>query len=171
MPFVLTSIPMAYLGGTMTLSDPLYKKILAICLVISIIRLFYTAVDDKLPNRPIPLWGAILAGGCIGWISGLIGIGGGIILSPLMLLLRWGKIREIAAISALFIFVNSLAGLIGQYQIGKLNLDHNIYWMFLATMLGGLLGSYMGSKKFNNKTLRYFLAAVVILASAKLIFI
>ena len=170
LPFALASIPMAFLGGTMTLSDSIYKKILAVCIILSIIRLLYQFNRNDESNRPIPVWAGLLSGGIIGLISGMIGIGGGIILSPLMLLMRWSSLKETAAVSALFIFVNSLAGLYGQMQKTGIHLTENLQWAVLATVIGGLFGSYFGSQKFNVPTLRYLLAVGLMIASVKLIF-
>jgi uncharacterized membrane protein YfcA len=169
-PFALASIPMAFVGGTMTLPDTIYKKILAVCILISIVRLVYK-FDDNLSNkRPIPIWAGLLSGATIGLLSGMIGIGGGIILSPLMLLMRWSNLKETAALSALFIFVNSLSGLYGLLQKGGIQLPENMQWAVLATIIGGLFGSYFGSQRFNNATLRKLLAVSLIIASLKLIF-
>lgn len=169
LPFMLASIPMAYLGGTMSLSDSIYKKILAICIFISIIRLVFQFEDSEKPNREIPLWAGLVSGGSIGLISGLIGIGGGIILSPLMLLMRWAKLRETAAVSALFIFVNSLSGFYGQVQKNGFYLTQDLQFAIFATIIGGILGSYFGSQKFKTKTLRYLLAIGLTIASIKLL--
>jgi uncharacterized membrane protein YfcA len=170
LPFAIASIPMAFLGGTMRLSDAIYKKILAVCILISIARLLYQFRNEESQNRSIPLWAGLLSGAAIGLLSGMIGIGGGIILSPLMLLMRWAKLKETAAVSALFIFVNSLSGLYGQLSTGGFQLPENLQWAILATILGGGLGSYFGSQKFNLPTLRYLLALGLVIACAKLIF-
>ena len=170
LPFALASVPMAFLGGTMTLSDTIYKKILAVCILLSIVRLVYTFQPQDEPNRPIPVWAGLLSGGIIGLLSGILGIGGGIILSPLMLLMKWAKLKETAAVSALFIFVNSLSGLYGQMQKGAVHLTENLQWAVLATIIGGLSGSYYGSQKFNVPTLRYLLAIGLSIACLKLIF-
>lgn len=169
-PFAITSIPMAFLGGTMNLPDPIYKKILAICVFISIIRLLYQFEDSQKPNRKIPLWAGIVSGATIGLLSGMLGIGGGIILSPLMLLMRWSKLKETAAISALFIFVNSLSGLYGHIQKGTFYLTQDLQLAVLFTIIGGLLGSYFGSQKFNSTTLKYLLAIGLTMAGLKLLF-
>lgn len=168
-PFAAASIPMAFVGGTMTLSDSIYKKILAICIIISIGRLIYNFKNSKEETNEIPIWAGLLSGGVIGLLSGMIGIGGGIILSPLMLLMRWGTLKQTAAVSALFIFVNSVSGLIGQLQKGGIHLTENLQYAVLATILGGLVGSYYGSQKFNVPTLRYLLAVGLSIASLKLI--
>ncbi len=170
LPFAIASIPMAFWGGTMTLSDSIYKKILAVCLIISILRLLYQFRQANQENKEIPLWAGLLSGGLIGLLSGMIGIGGGIILSPLMLLMRWATLKETAAVSALFIFVNSLSGLFGQMNKGGIHLTDNLQYAILATIFGGLLGSYFGSQKFNVPTLRYLLALGLTIASLKLMF-
>ncbi|MEL1241152.1 sulfite exporter TauE/SafE family protein [Flavobacterium flavipallidum] len=169
LPFVIASIPMAFWGGTMSLPDAIYKKILGLCLFISIIRLVYQFEEKNEPNKEIPLWAGLFSGGSIGLLSGLLGIGGGIILSPLMLLMRWSKLKETAAVSALFIFVNSLSGLYGQIQKGGFNLGSDLQIAVVATIIGGLLGSYFGSQKFNSKTLKYLLAAGLTIAGLKLL--
>ncbi|MCU0469445.1 MAG: sulfite exporter TauE/SafE family protein [Arcicella sp.] len=170
LPFALASIPMAYIGGTMTLSDAIYKKILAVCILISIARLLYQFKQEETRNTDVPVWAGLLSGGIIGLLSGMIGIGGGIILSPLMLLMNWAKLKETAAVSALFIFVNSLSGLYGQMMKGGFQIPENLQWAILSTIVGGLLGSYYGSQKFNLPTLRYLLAVGLVIASAKLAF-
>lgn len=170
LPFAIASIPMAFLGGTMTLADSIYKKILAVCILISIARMLYQFKQTDQTNRPIPIWAGLLSGGVIGLLSGMIGIGGGIILSPLMLLMRWSNLKETAAVSALFIFVNSLSGLYGQMQTGGIHLTDNLQYAVLATIIGGLFGSYYGSQKFNIPTLRYLLTLGLTIASLKLIF-
>ncbi|MHA8099437.1 sulfite exporter TauE/SafE family protein [Aquirufa aurantiipilula] len=169
-PFALASVPLAYLGGTMTLSDSIYKKILALCILISIFRLVFQFRQEKEEIRSISITSGLISGGAIGLLSGMIGIGGGIVLSPLMLLMRWATLKQTAAVSALFIFVNSLSGLFGQIQKGGIQVTEHFQWAVAATVLGGLLGSYYGSQKFNVPTLRYLLALGLVIASAKLIF-
>lgn len=170
LPFALASIPMAFLGGTMTLTDSIYKKILAVCILFSIIRLVYTFDTKNEKIKPIPVWAGIVSGAAIGLLSGMIGIGGGIVLSPLMLLMRWATLKQTAAVSALFIFVNSLSGLYGQLQKGGIHLPENMQWAVLATIIGGLAGSYFGSQKFNITTLKRLLAVGLVIACLKLIF-
>ena len=169
-PFAVASVPMAFLGGTVALSDSIYKKVLAVCILVSIARLLYQFKGEVRPAREIPAWAGLLSGGLIGLLSGMIGIGGGILLSPLMLLMRWSTIKETAAVSALFIFVNSLSGLVGQLQKGGIQLAEDIQYAVVATILGGLLGSYFGSRKFDTPTLRYLLALGLTIACLKLMF-
>ena len=120
--------------------------------------------------QKVKLWQGLLVGGIIGFFSGLIGIGGGIILSPVILLLHWGKMKEAAAVSALFIWVNSAAGLAGQFSNGIVLNKQSLLMVALA-ITGGLLGSYYGSTKMTNKSVRYMLVVVLFAASVKLIFL
>lgn len=171
LPFAIASIPMAFLGSIMTLSDSIYKKTLAFCILISIARMLYQFKQNDQSNRKIPIWAGLLSGGLIGLLSGMIGIGGGIILSPLMLLMRWSNLKETAAVSALFIFVNSLSGLYGQIQKGGIHLTENLQYAVIATIIGGFFGTYFGSQKFNIPTLRYLLTLGLTIASLKLMFV
>jgi hypothetical protein len=103
----------------------------------------------------------------LGFFSGLIGIGGGILLSPILILMRWASVKEAAAVSAVFIFLNSASGLVGVAQSGFISNPEIYYWIGVA-LLGGLLGSYSGSIKFSQLKLQYILAFVLIMASFKL---
>ena len=118
--------------------------------------------------KKVKLWQGLIIGGVIGFFSGLIGIGGGIILSPVILLLHWGKMKEAAAVSALFIWVNSASGLIGQISSG-ITLQKESFFLVCIALIGGVLGGYYGSRKLNNKSLRYILAYVLIIACIKLV--
>ena len=169
LPFALASIPLSFLGGMITLDGNIYKKILGIFLIFPIIRfLFYrNYTDEELKENNII--GSIAIGGSIGFVSGLIGIGGGIILSPILLLLRWTNQKQTAAISAMFIFVNSLSGLIGQITKG-ISLNVSMFEFAGIAFVGGLLGSWLGAFKFNQQFLKYALAIVLAFASYKLLF-
>ncbi|MFC3879487.1 sulfite exporter TauE/SafE family protein [Algoriphagus namhaensis] len=167
-PFALASIPAAFLGG-MTQLDPLiYKKILGVLLVFAIARMLWKKSESKAPLHSVNLIQAFVLGGIVGFFSGLIGIGGGIILTPIILLLHWGNMKEAAAVSALFIWVNSASGLAGQFTTG-VELYPFAGLMVLIAVLGGLAGSYLGSKKWNNRVLEYALSIVLITASVKLL--
>jgi hypothetical protein len=122
--------------------------------------------ESKIKNPP--LWQSLFTGGFIGLLSGMIGIGGGIILSPVMLLFNWGRVKEVAAVSALFIFVNSFSGLIGLLSKGY-KPEVEVYNWILIAVLCGFAGGYLGSKKFNSLTLKIILALVLVVASVKLI--
>jgi uncharacterized membrane protein YfcA len=169
LPLALASVPMAFIGGMIALNALVYKKILGFLLLIPAIRFLFFAnisVDEtKQANRNASL--GIGAG--IGFLSGLIGIGGGILLSPVLLFLKWTDQKQTAAISALFIFVNSLSGLAGQFSKG-LQFDGNMYLYVTIAIAGGLSGAYFGAVKFNQTILKNILACVLLLAVYKLLF-
>jgi len=168
-PFALASIPLAFVGGSTPVDGSIYKKILGILLLIPVIRfLFFSNIkvtDTKRRNIPLSL----LIGAIIGLLSGLIGIGGGIILSPILLLLRWTDQKQTAAISALFIFVNSLSGLAGQLQKG-IHFSAGMYTYVAIAFAGGLCGAYLGALRFPQNILKYVLGLVLAVASYKLLF-
>lgn len=166
-PFALSSIPFAFLGGTIEIDASIYKKILAILLVFAILKMLNVFGKESDATKEVKLWQGLLVGGIIGFFSGLIGIGGGIILTPVILLLHWGKMKEAAAVSALFIWVNSASGLVGQWSTG-IDLSMTSFMFAGIALTGGFLGAYLGSKKLNNQRLRYILVVVLALASVKL---
>ncbi len=168
--FAITSIPLAFVGGWINLDADIYKKILAILLIFAILKLLNVFGTETGRRSQVPLWQGLLVGGAIGFFSGLIGIGGGIILTPIILLLHWGNMKEAAAVSALFIWVNSGAGLLGQFSSGVV-LSSGSFTLVAIALVGGFLGSYHGSKKFNNAFLQYLLAVVLMIASVKLFFV
>ncbi len=168
-PLALASVPMAFLGGSIDIEAGIYKTALGILLLIPIIRFFF------FPNIPVTEIKksdtviSLLMGAAIGFISGIIGIGGGIILSPLLLLLKWTDQKQTAAISALFIFVNSMSGLLGQWTKG-IHFDTGMIAYVAVAFAGGICGAYFGAMKFNQNVLRIVLAVVLVFASYKLIF-
>lgn len=169
LPFAIASIPLAFVGGLITLDAVVYKKILGLLLLIPIIRFLFFA---NLRPEEIKKADAVLSifiGAAIGFLSGLIGIGGGIILSPVLLLLKWTDMKQTAAISALFIFVNSLSGLAGQFTKG-IQFSQDMYMYVAIAFIGGICGAYFGSLRFNQTVLKYVLAAVLIMAAYKLLF-
>ena len=169
LPFAISSIPMAFLGGLIEIDASIYKKILGILLIFAILKMLNVFGKESSFIKDVKLWQGLIVGGIIGFFSGLIGIGGGIILTPLILLLHWGKMKEAAAVSALFIWVNSAAALMGQLSSG-VTLSSQSFILVIFALVGGFLGSYFGSRKFNNNRLRHLLAFVLIIASFKLFF-
>ena len=150
LPLILFSVPLAYLGGTLEVDASIYKKILAVLLIFAILKMLNVFGKEKSNIKQIKLWQGLIVGGIIGFFSGLIGIGGGIILTPVILLLHWGKMKEAAAVSALFIWVNSASALIGQFSIG-VTLEKESFFLVAIALIGGVLGGYYGSKKINNQ--------------------
>lgn len=168
--FAIASIPMAFLGGMIEIDAAIYKKILALLLVFAILKMLNVFGKESSFIKEVKLWEGLLVGAVIGFFSGLIGIGGGIILTPIILLLHWGKMKEAAAVSALFIWVNSAAGLAGQISTG-LEISSQSYILVAFALVGGFIGSYYGSTKFNNIKLKRLLAIVLIIAAVKLFFV
>jgi len=167
--FAIASIPLAYIGGTLEVDASIYKRILAVLLVFAILKMLNVFGKESNNIKEVKLWQGLIIGGIIGFFSGLIGIGGGIILTPIILLLHWGNMKEAAAVSALFIWVNSAAGLVGQLNSGVI-IEKESFLLVAIALIGGVLGGYYGSKKINNQSLRYILAFVLVIACFKLIF-
>ncbi len=168
LPFALASIPLSFLGGTIALDAHIYKKVLGVLLLFPVMRFFIFPNTDDKDLKESNLVISILVGAVIGFLSGLIGIGGGILLSPILLLLNWTNQKQTAAISALFIFVNSVAGLAGQISHG-IKIEPEMFSFVAIAFGGGLIGAWFGSLKFNQKILKYTLAVVLLMASVKLI--
>jgi len=169
-PFLITSVPFAFLGAMIAIDSALYKKILGVILIISVIRLLVSFHQKEGPLREMNLWLAMLAGAAIGFLSGMIGIGGGIILSPLILLAGWAGIKNTSATSALFIFINSIAGLAGVWMKDQFSFSsQTVIWVGVA-IAGALAGAYWGSRLAAVKQMRYILALVLAIASYKLVF-
>ncbi|MDA0608990.1 MAG: sulfite exporter TauE/SafE family protein [Bacteroidetes bacterium] len=168
--FALGSIPAAFIGGAISLDPNVYKRILGVLLIVSVLRMFFTLKEtEQVPVQPRIAY-ALLLGAVIGLFSGLIGIGGGIILTPVLVLLQWARMKEAAAVSALFIWVNSAAGLAGQWQSGA-TFEPNSLILVVLALVGGIFGGYYGARRFSHKTLTYFLMFVLLLASVKLLLV
>jgi hypothetical protein len=170
LPFAITSVPLAFLGGMITVNPKTFKIILGIFLIIAIARMIYNPRNNDAEIREINKPLAFVIGIFLGFLSGLIGIGGGIILSPVIILLKWGNMKETAAVSAAFILVNSIAGIGGQLS-QNFQLAPEIGWMLCVAVLGGLIGSHVGSFKITDKALKYALSVVLTFASYKLLFL
>lgn len=168
-PFAVASVPAAFVGGLILMDAHLYKIVLGILLLFSVVRLGGLKFDDNAPRRKQGIAVSLLIGAAIGLLSGMIGIGGGIILSPLILLLYWGNMKQTAAVSALFILVNSISGMAGLLTKG-VHFSHDMIWMIVVAFFGGLAGSYLGSMKVGSVLLRRTLALVLLVASVKLLF-
>ena len=169
LPLALASVPMAFVGGLITIDATLYKKILGLLLLFSVVRLLIPSKKSVIELQPSHFYGALLMGGVIGLLSGMIGIGGGIILSPLLLFFKWTDQKQTAAISALFIFVNSASGLMGQLTHG-IQLSVDMYGYVGIAFVGGIGGAYFGAMKFKQSGMQKILAIVLAVASYKLLF-
>ena len=167
--FALGSIPCAFVGGLITIPTQIYKPIVGLVLVYAAVRLgcFNSASDPQL-QRPRAIWLSIGLGMVIGLLSGLTGVGGGIFLSPLLLLMGWAKIKQSAGVAAAFILVNSIAGLLG-YLTKFPTLPSSLWLWSIAAAAGGWIGAEYGSKRIGSKILQRLLAVVLVIAGIKLI--
>ena len=163
------SIPAAWLGGMMEPDPLIYKRVLGVLLLFPIARFAGIVPKETGDRKALNVFAAVAIGGVIGFLSGIIGIGGGIILTPVLLLLRWTNMKEAAGISALFIAVNSIAGLIGAAQIGIVP-SQNIITLVAIAFTGGALGSYFGANYFSGILLKRLLAFILLIAALKLLF-
>jgi uncharacterized membrane protein YfcA len=166
-PFAIFSIPMAFMGGALNLPTHIFRLVIGIVLLFSAIRFFVKPADDEAIEPPA-LPAALGVGAGLGLLSGLTGTGGGVFLTPLMLVMKWSRIRVASGVSALFILVNSIAGL-----LGNLTATHEIPAfaapLALAAIVGGWLGSYLGSNRFSVPLIHRLLALVMVVAGFKLI--
>jgi len=168
LPFILGSIPMAFLGAKMLINPHVYKIILGIFLLIAIGRLVISPRGEYEISKTPPFFLAVGIGAVVGFFSGMIGIGGGIILSPILLLMHWANVKETAGISALFIFLNSTAGLSGLYFNQVFHPVPQILLWAAIGLAGGFTGSYFSSVKFSQYRVKILLAGVLLVASIKL---
>ena len=170
-PFAVGSIPFAFVGGTIQLPPHVFRPLIGAVLLAAAVRMVVRAGSpgEDAEARPPRTATAVAAGAGIGLLSGLTGTGGGIFLSPLMLLMRWAPMRQVAGVSAMFILVNSIAGLAGNSKGVRLLPPAVIGWA-AAAVAGGAIGSWLGSRKLAPQSLRYILALVLVVAAAKLIF-
>jgi uncharacterized protein len=167
-PFALLSIPAAYLGGYLQPSASVLKILIGVVLLFSAARLLIRRSDSPETSAPSQTV-AISVGATLGFLAGLTGTGGGIFLTPVLLFCHWAPIRQAAAVSALFIWVNSVAGLVGYFT--KIR---TIPWLGFvlaaAAIVGGIIGSHLGSRRLAVRIISICLATVLIIAGIKLIF-
>lgn len=166
----VASVPAAFAGGLIKPDPHVYKQLLGILLCITAVRLSMPVKHEQQISRTVNPVILLMSGAAIGFISGMIGIGGGIILSPLLILLNYSNVKTTSGISALFIFVNSIAGLLGQFKQGIL-FSSSMYMMITVAVVGGLIGSYIGARQLQMPVLKKLLALVLLVASVKLVFV
>lgn len=170
-PFAVTSVPMAYLGGGLAIDSHVYRTLVGIALVFSAL---YIAIRKRAPGNedadihPPAVPVALMVGGVIGFVSGLTGVGGGIFLSPLLVMARWSGLRRTSAVAALFILVNSVSGLVGYLQKGG-SVPENLPVWGLMVLAGGLLGSSLGATRINSPALRVLLGIMLFFAGIKMV--
>jgi uncharacterized membrane protein YfcA len=166
-PFALASIPLAFLGGRLDLPADWFRLLVGVVLLLSAAYFSWNPAVDEARGRP-PLAVALGAGGGLGLMAGLTGTGGGIFLTPLLLLAKWAKTRQAAATSALFILCNSIAGLAGNWSSTQ-RIPAFVAPLALAVVVGGGTGSWLGSRRFAPATIKRVLAAVLVIAGVKLV--
>ena len=168
LPFAVASVPMAFVGGMIHLPTTVYKIILGVTLILAAIRLAINLKSEREPTAP-QVWVCLIIGAVLGLVSGLVGVGGGIFLTPILLLFNWTETKKAAGISALFILVNSISGLLGN-RAQVLELPSTVWIWITAAVIGGIIGATLGSFRFNSLTLRRVLAVGLLIAGVKLIF-
>ncbi|MDH3319966.1 MAG: sulfite exporter TauE/SafE family protein [Betaproteobacteria bacterium] len=172
-PFAAVSIPFAYLGGAITLPGTLYKVVVGMVLVYAAWQLWlsHRAGDEMRKVREPAIVLAMAIGAAMGLLAGLTGVGGGIFLSPLILILGWAGTKQTSAVAAPFILVNSIAGLAAGVVAGTAALPGAIWVLAAVVLVGGWLGAEYGSRRFANPLVRRVLAVVLAVAGAKMVFI
>ncbi len=172
-PFAVVSIPAAYLGGAITLPGTAYKMLVGLVLLYAGWQLWWSARagEELRPVRPLPVALAMAIGGVLGVLSGLTGVGGGIFLSPLLLLFGWAGTKQTSATSAPFILVNSIAGLAAGLVRNPVPPPDYAWWLMVAVLLGGWAGAEYGSRRFANPLIRRLLAVVLAVAGGKMVLV
>lgn len=169
-PIAAASIPFAFIGGLLTLPGGLYRPIVGVVLLYAAFRLWRSSSkpqSEPQVNPTLPIWIALIAGAAIGLIAGLVGMGGGILLGPLLLLTGWADTRQAMGITAAFVLVNSLAGLAGRLTSVP-ELPSSILPWLLVVGIGGWLGAEYGSKRLDPLLLRRLLALVLLAAGTRM---
>jgi uncharacterized membrane protein YfcA len=172
-PFAVVSIPMAYLGGAITLPGQAYKVLVGLVLLYAAWQLWRSgrSGEEMREVHEPPLGWAMLIGAAMGLLAGLTGVGGGIFLSPLLLMLGWAGTKQTSAVAAPFILVNSMAGLAAIAMTKSAALPTYVWVLFPAVLVGGWLGAEYGSKRFANPVVRRVLAVVLALAGGKMVLV
>ena len=167
LPFLITSVPAAFIGGSIKLSEQTYTTLLYMVLTYLALRmiLFPTLTESaNWTSRALPLWAALISGAGIGLLSGMIGIGGGIFLSPLIILMQWGDSKQAAASAGGFIAINSISGLVARFANSTLALGEFGLPLILFGLLGALIGSQLGALRFSSAGVRRSLGVILSIA-------
>jgi len=171
-PFLISSIPFAFIGGSLQLNKSFFEILLFAVLTLAGLTLllkFKSFDESKEVNNNIPKMISVLIGGSIGFVSGVVGIGGGIFLSPVLLLIKAGKTKHIATTASLFILINSISGLVGQSTKGFVFNEIYNYWpLFLLVLIGGQLGNFLNIKILPARVMILLTAGLVIFVSVRM---
>lgn len=168
-PFAAGSVPLAFIGGYITLPSPLFKSVIGAVLVYSALRFFFSPKSEIETTEPSATVSAGMGAG-IGFVSGLTGVGGGIFLTPLLIFFRWAKTKTASAVSAAFILVNSIAGLAGNIAgTGEFISPAFVFPLAAAAIAGGSIGSFLGSRRFTPTVIKILLGIVLLIAGVRLV--
>lgn len=168
-PLCISSIPLAYLGGAISLPGYFYKPIIGIVLLYAAWKSFQTAGSaGAVAIRPVPKTVLVAVGAVLGFLSGITGVGGGIFLSPILILFRWGSTKEASGVAAAFILVNSIAGLLGVFSTAQALPSAFPFWA-IAAMVGGFIGAEYGSRRLGSPSIQRLLSLVLLVAGVKML--
>jgi len=171
-PYLIGSIPLAFIGGALPIEKKIFELLLFLVLTLAgiLLLLNFRSYDDKeYTYKKIPFSISILIGGTLGFISGVVGIGGGIFLSPILFLIRAGKPKHIVTSASLFILINSIFGIIGQLTKNDVLIEVSYYWYLLAVVLiGGQIGNFLNIKIFPTRILALITACLVIFVAIRM---
>ncbi len=172
LPFLIGSIPFAYIGGTLIINKEIFEILLFLVLSVAGILLLMSnkAYENKdITVKKLNIFISVIIGSLLGLISGIVGIGGGIFLSPILFLLKADKPKNIITTASLFILVNSISGIFGQFTKDNIINEFVIYWpLFLSVFIGGLIGNYLNLKIFSNRVLALITSFLVIFVAARM---
>ena len=174
LPFLIGSIPFAYIGGTLIINKEIFEILLFLVLSVagSLLLMNNKAYENKdITVKKLNIFISVIIGSLLGLISGIVGIGGGIFLSPILFLLKADKPKNIITTASLFILVNSISGIFGQFTKDNIINEFVIYWpLFLSVFIGGLIGNYLNLKIFSNRVLALITSFLVIFVAARIAF-
>ena len=172
LPYLIGSIPLAYIGGSLPIEKKLFEILLFLVLTnAGILLLFnFKSYDDKDESyRKVPIFISVLIGGLLGFVSGIVGIGGGIFLSPILFLIRAGRPKHIVTTASLFILINSISGIIGQLTKNEVLVEIQNYWFLLvAVLIGGQIGNFLNLKIFPTRILALVTAFLVLFVAIRI---
>ena len=172
LPYLIGSVPLAFIGGSLPIEKKLFEILLFLVLLTAGIMLLvnFKSYEDKNESyRKIPVIISILIGGTLGFVSGVVGIGGGILLSPILFLIRAGKPKHIATVASLFILINSISGITGQLTKNMVLTEVFNYWYLLvAVLIGGQVGNFLNLKIFPTRILALVTAVLVIFVAFRM---
>ena len=172
LPYLIGSIPLAYIGGSLSIEKAIFEILLFLVLLFAGSLLLFNFKSYDVINqsyRKIPIGISVLIGGIIGFVSGVVGIGGGIFLSPILFLLKNAKPKHIVTTASLFILINSISGIIGQLTKNEVLDQIKDYWyLLIAVLIGGQIGNFLNLKIFPTRVMALITAFLVLFVAARM---